>query len=62
MFVLNSDLEEPYVPFVTGRHDSGRIHEVRRRDGRVGRPRRMVGRALIRAGLAVAGLDASSGR
>jgi hypothetical protein len=62
MFVLNSDLDEPYVPFVSGRHQSGRAHEVRRRDGRVGTPRRVFGKALIRAGLAVAGLDSASGR
>mgnify|MGYP000542404125 CR=1 FL=1 len=63
MFVVTTDLDEPYVPFVTGRHSHGRTHEMRRREsGRVGSPRRAVGKALIRAGLAVAGLDASSSR
>ncbi|HUR17267.1 MAG TPA: hypothetical protein VMZ33_08265 [Candidatus Limnocylindrales bacterium] len=62
MFVVTTDLDEPYVPFVTGRHSSGRMHEVRRRESRAGTPRRLVGKALIRAGLAVAGLDGSSSR
>ena len=35
MPILNSDLEEPYVPFVTGRNYSGRVHEIRRRDVRI---------------------------
>jgi hypothetical protein len=62
MYMLKTDLEEPYVPFVTSRHESSRIHEVRRRETRVGAPRRFVGRALIRAGLAVAGLDGATSR
>ena len=62
MFIVTTDLDEPYVPFVTGRHSHGRTHETRRRESRVGSPRRAVGKALIRAGLAVAGLESSSSR
>ena len=62
MFVLDTNLDEPYVPFVTGRRSSGRVQEVRRREAGIGRPRRVVGRALIRAGLAVAGLDHDGSR
>ena len=61
MFVVTTDLDEPYVPFVS-RHSTGRMHETRRREARVGGPRRVVGKALIRAGLAVAGLDSSTSR
>ncbi len=60
MLLLKSELEEPYVPFVTSRHSSAPLHEIRRREARVGAPRRMLGKALVRAGLAVAGLDAHS--
>ena len=60
MLMLKSELEEPYVPFVTSRHSSAPLHEIRRREPRVGAPRRMLGKALVRAGLAVAGLDAHS--
>jgi hypothetical protein len=60
MLLLRSDLEEPYVPFVSSRHSSAPIHEMRHRERKVGSGRRAVGRALIRAGLAVAGLDAQS--
>lgn len=56
MLILKSDLEDPYVPFVTSRHSSARIYEIRRRDSRGSGPRRFVGKALIRAGRAVAGL------
>jgi len=62
MLMLHSDLEEPYVPFMSSRHASARVHEVRRREPRVGAPRRALGKALIRAGLAVAGLDGGSAR
>jgi hypothetical protein len=55
MLILQPDLEEPYVPFVTSRNPQVRLHEVRHREPRVGRSRRALGRALIRAGLAVAG-------
>ena len=60
MLLLNVDLDEPYVPFLSSRHQSTRVREVRRHEARVGRPRRVIGRALVRAGLAVAGLDGSS--
>ena len=60
MFVLNSDLDEPYVPFMSGRRSSRPGNEPRRREPRGGRPRRAVGKARIRAGLAVAGLDGSA--
>jgi hypothetical protein len=60
MLMLKSDLEEPYVPFVTSRHSSAPLHEIRRREQRVGAPRRFLGKALVRAGLAVAGLDGHS--
>ena len=59
MLILQPDLEEPYVPFVSSRHPQVRLHEVRRREPRVGRSRRALGKALVRAGLAVAGLDTS---
>lgn len=61
MLLLRSDLEDPYVPFISSRRSTGHVHELRRREG-VGRPRRLIGRALVRAGLAVAGLDTSSAR
>jgi hypothetical protein len=60
MLLLHSDPSDPYVPFVTSRHGSAHIHEVRRHESRVSRPRRLIGRALVRAGLVMAGLDASS--
>jgi hypothetical protein len=56
MFMLKSDLDDPYVPFVTSRHSSVPYHEMRHLERRGSRPRRAVGRALVRAGLAVAGL------
>ena len=59
MFILNSDPSDPYVPFVTSRHSPARIHEVQRRESVAGRPRRLVGRALIRAGRALAGHNSS---
>ena len=62
MLIYPPDLEDPYVPFVSSRHSSARVHEVRHREARVGRSRRALGKALVRAGLAIAGLDASSGR
>jgi hypothetical protein len=62
MLILQPDLEEPYVPFVTSRHSPVRLREVRRREPRVGRSRRALGKALVRAGLAVAGIDSASGR
>jgi hypothetical protein len=62
MLLLNADPEDIYVPFVSSRHGSNRVHEVRRREPRVGTPRRMIGRALIRAGLSLAGLGANSAR
>jgi hypothetical protein len=57
MFILRSDLEDPYVPFMSSRHSSVPMHEIRRMERSVGRPRRAIGRALVRAGMAVAGLD-----
>jgi hypothetical protein len=60
MLMLKSDLEDPYVPFVSSRHSSAPIHEMQHRERRVGSGRKAIGRALIRAGLAVAGLDAHS--
>ena len=60
MLMLKSDLEDPYVPFVTSHRSMAPIHEMRRRERNVGPSRRAIGRALVRAGLAVAGLDASS--
>ena len=62
MLILKSDLDDPYVPFVTSRHSTAPVHEIRRREPQIGAPRRMLGKALIRAGLAVAGLDAGSTR
>ena len=62
MLLLKSDLEDPYVPFVSSRHSSAPVHEVRRREPRVGGPRRLLGKTLIRAGLAVAGLDVNGAR
>jgi hypothetical protein len=55
MFLLNTELDEPYVPFVSGRHAADRAHEVRRSERKSGRARRTIGRALIRAGQAVSG-------
>ena len=61
MLMLKQDLEDPYVPFVTSHRSSAPIHEMRRREHHhVSGPRRAIGRALVRAGLAVAGLNASS--
>lgn len=57
MFILKSDLEDPYVPFVSSRHSSVPYHEMRHLERRGSRPRRAIGRAIVRAGLAVAGLD-----
>ena len=62
MLLLQADPEDTYMPFISSRHGSNRPHEVRRREPRVGAPRRMIGRALIRAGLTLAGLDSSSAR
>lgn len=60
MLLLKSDLEDPYVLFVTSRHSHAPIHEIRRSEHMVGSGRRAIGKALIRAGLAVAGLDGRS--
>ncbi len=60
MLMLKSDLEDPYVPFVTSHRSTAPIHEMRRREHHVSGPRRAIGRALVRAGLAVAGLDSTS--
>jgi hypothetical protein len=62
MLILQPDLEEPYVPFVTSRHSAVRLHEVRRREPRAGRSRRALGKALVRAGLVVAGVHSASDR
>ena len=62
MLILQHDLEEPYVPFVTSRHSPQILREVRHREPRVGRSRRALGKALVRAGLAVAGIDSTTGR
>jgi len=60
MLMLKSDLEDPYVPFVTSHRSSAPIHEMRRREHHVSGPRRAIGKALVRAGLVVAGIDTSS--
>lgn len=60
MFMLKTDLDEPYVPFVTSRHSSSPVRELRQRDSRPSGTRRFIGRALIRAGLTVAGLDTTN--
>ncbi len=60
MLMLKSDLEDPYVPFVTSHRSSAPVHEIRRRERNVGASRRALGKVLVRAGLAVAGLDVSS--
>ena len=60
MLMFRQDLEDPYVPFVTSHRSSAHIHEVRRREHVVSTPRRAFGKALVRAGLAVAGRSASS--
>jgi hypothetical protein len=62
MLPLDLNLDDPYVPFVSSRHSSVRVHEIRRLESHAGGARRYLGRALIRAGLAVAGLDAGSRR
>ena len=59
MLMLKSDLEDPYVPFVTSHRSSAPVHEMRRREHHVSAPRRALGKALVRAGLAVAGLDSA---
>ena len=61
MFLLNTDPEEPYVPFMSSRH-SAAIHELRRQEPRVGSSRRFLGRAIVKAGLAVAGRGGASSR
>ena len=60
MFMFKQDLEDPYVPFVTSHRSSAHIHEVRRREHVASAPRRAIGKALVRAGLAVAGRGVSS--
>lgn len=60
--MLRSDLEEPYVPFVTSRHSQVPAHELRHLERRSGGPRRQIGKALIRAGLIVGGLNHHSSR
>jgi len=60
MLMFKSDLEDPYVPFVSSRSSSGPRHEIRRLERRAGGPRRAIGRALVRAGLAFAGIGSSS--
>jgi hypothetical protein len=62
MMLLELDPSDIYVPFVSSRHSSVRVHEMRRRETRNGGPRRFVGKTLIRAGLAVAGLGNGSDR
>jgi hypothetical protein len=62
MFMLRSDLEEPYVPFVTSRHSQVPPHEIRQLERRGGGPRRAIGKALVRAGLVVGGLSHHSSR
>jgi hypothetical protein len=60
MMLLNADPEDPYVPFVTSHRSKAPIHEIRRLERNVSPPRRAIGRALVRAGLAVAGRAGSS--
>ncbi len=62
MLILQPDLEEPYVPFVSSRHTAVRLHEVRRVEHGIGGSRRRLGKALVRAGLAVAGRSSRQGR
>jgi hypothetical protein len=54
MLIQYPDVDEPYVPFTSSRHPAVRLHEVRRREPSPGRSRRAIGRALVRAGLALA--------
>jgi hypothetical protein len=62
MMLLDLDPNDTYVPFVSSRHEAGHLREVRRLETRVGGSRRVIGRALIRAGRAVAGLGGASTR
>jgi hypothetical protein len=55
MLILKSDLEDPYVPFVTSHHSKTYIHQIRHREERHSGSRRVIGRALVKAGLVVAG-------
>jgi hypothetical protein len=55
MLILKSDLEDPYVPFVTSHRSSAHVHEVRRLEHNVSGPRRTIGKVLVKAGLVVAG-------
>lgn len=54
MLLIATDPSDPYVPFVTGRELPWWSFETRRRGSRIARSRRLIGRALIRAGRAVA--------
>ena len=54
MLLLEMNADEPYVPFVEPRERPWWAYEATSGLSRVGRPRRMLGRALIRAGRAVA--------
>lgn len=54
LVLLDLNPDEPYVPFVEPRERPWWAYEVSRRPSRVGRPRRILGRALIRVGQVVA--------
>jgi len=54
MLMLNLHPDEPYVPFVEPRSQPWWAYEQKATADRIGRPRRIVGRALIRAGQFVA--------
>ena len=54
MLLLELNPDEPYVPFVEPRDRPWWAYEASRGQAHVSRPRRILGRALIRAGQAVA--------
>ena len=54
MLLLDTDYSDPYVPFVSHTYRPWWFYEARTRAVRLSRPRRLLGRALIRAGRAVA--------
>lgn len=54
MLLLDLNPDKPYVPFMPPRERPWWAYEAVREQSRVGRPRRILGRALIRAGQVVA--------
>jgi len=54
LLLLDLNPDEPYVPFVEPRKRAWWAYAVSRGPSHVGRPRRILGRALIRAGQVVA--------